>query len=384
MRNLIISILKELYLCSVKLKSKFSKKKHDKIVFLLSFPETSEYILESLFERFGTDIIICYTKNSEHLAQKFFVKDCKIYSIDSFISLVKWIVPVVTGARFILCDNYFAFLAGINFNKQTKVVQLWHANGAIKLFGLEANYTKIVSKKDKSRYQNVYKKFTHYIVSSTKMSKIFEKNYQQSITILPYGYPVTDRYFSLEWLDKVTYEFTKKFNEKKKTLLYAPTYREEESLASIDFEYLIEALGSEWQILVNSHPHDKFLKKQITKYSQIITDFRGMDIQSILPSIDCLVTDYSSIPFEYTLANPNGKIIFFCYDLESYRERVGIEEDFEDYAPGPIVFSESDIVFEANKSNNNSFIEFNKLWNEYVDGTSIKRLIKWMEIEYEY
>ena len=57
-------------------------------------------------------------------------------------------------------------------NKQ-KVVQIWHANGAIKNLVLQANMLKKATAKDQQRYQKVYDTFTHFVVSSPTMAGNF-------------------------------------------------------------------------------------------------------------------------------------------------------------------------------------------------------------------
>ncbi|KFN91004.1 CDP-glycerol: N-acetyl-beta-D-mannosaminyl-1,4-N-acetyl-D-glucosaminyldiphosphoundecaprenyl glycerophosphotransferase [Tetragenococcus muriaticus PMC-11-5] len=148
--------------------------------------------LQLLYEHFPDKLVICYEKNTKELAEFYENKGCPIYCIDSFSVLIKDIVPMVSGSKLVFCDNYFAFLARTTLVPDANVVQLWHANGAIKLFGLEAKYTKNVTKKDRDRYMEVYHKFTHYVVSSRKMANVFAKNYHQTINKLPFGYLPTD------------------------------------------------------------------------------------------------------------------------------------------------------------------------------------------------
>ena len=376
---MIVKKLKLLYIWMVKINS---KRKHDsfsKEIFLLSFPETSTHIIQKLYEKLDTRLIICYTNEGKELAEYFETKGCIIYNLNSIYILLKNVVPLLKQSNFVFCDNYFPFLAGIDFSDKTKVVQLWHANGAIKSFGLEAEYAKEATENDKKRYLDVYKKFTHYVVSSHKMATIFEKNYQQEIQELPFGYPSTDVFFDNEWVKNSRKIFSKKFPTKKKTLLYVPTYREREQENPIDFSKLQKALGNEWQIFAKAHPHDKKLKKKLEMEKCIITDFREMTLNQMYPSVDCLITDYSSVPFEYTLANPSGKIVFFCYDIKEYQESVGIESDFEKWAPGKIVVTIEDLIQAIREPAKQNFDSFNQLWNEYAKGKSAEQLIEWVD-----
>jgi len=59
------------------------------------------------------------------------------------------------------------------------------------------------------------------------------------------------------------------------------------------------------------------------------------DATELMLAADVLVTDYSSMPFEF--ANTGRPIVFFAYDLETYRDDVrGLYIDLETEAPGPV------------------------------------------------
>lgn len=379
MKSFFTNLIKDIYLFGIRKASNLSHKKHKKVVFLLSFPTTSSNILEALYQEYTEDLIICYTKHSSKLANHYKGKKCEVYLINRYDVLIKKIIPYVTGAQVILCDNYFAFLAGINFDRKAKVVQLWHANGAIKKFGLEAQYAKKSSGKNQRRYKKVYQKFTHYVVSSRKMKEVFEKNFQQSIVSLNFGYPQTDNYLNSKWKTLVKDMFQTKFPTNKKILLYAPTYREAKDFKIIKTLNILKKLNDEWLVIVKMHPHDEMRYELSNVKSELVFDLRGLSLSEILPSIDCLVTDYSSIPFEYTLANPNGKIVFYCYDYKQYENEVGIEQGFMDWAPGVFANDETTLISAVNKNMDISFDDFNQIWNEYATGQSKEQIIEWVK-----
>lgn len=378
----IVSIIKKIYIYFIRLQNKINTKKHNKIVFLLSFPSTSCYVLDSLYNEFKNDLIICYTSNGRNLAEYYQKKGCTIYSLNFFSLLVNRVVSITKSSSIVLCDNYFAFLGAVEFDSETEVVQLWHANGAIKSFGLSASYAKKSNKKNQERYLNVYRKFTRYIISSENMKKIFEKNYRQNISILPFGYPPTDIYFDKKWLSESEKKFNEIFSPHKKILLYAPTYRERNSNNPIIFSELKKQLGEDWEIVVKLHPHDEMLGDYLAKEKSITTDLKGMSVQELLPFVDCLVTDYSSLPFEYSLAKSNAKMVFFCYDFDQYNLDVGIEPEFKNWMPGEIVYTQSEMVDAIfNDNHMNDGVAFNKEWNGYVDGESRRKLVEWVKLK---
>lgn len=379
MKRWLVNFSKDCYLKGIQFMSKRDYPSHKKIIFLLSFPSTSRVTLDALYQEWGKDLVICYTKNSLTLAQEYQRKGCQIYPISQYLILLRKIVPLLKGAKVVLSDNYFAFLAGIPFSSKTKNIQLWHANGAIKRFGLEAEYAKKSALKDQERYKEVYKTWTHYVVSSSKMKHIFEKNYQISVNSLDFGYPPTDNYFDETWRKEVSMTFKQKFPTEKKVLLYAPTYREGKSMLPLELKEVFKELKKEWLIFIKCHPHDQESYEAFIAETKVVFDFQGMALNELLPSVDCLITDYSSIPFEYSLANPQGRVVFYCYDYQQYKDDVGLEADFEAWAPGEIVKDTASLIPAIQTETTVEFTSFNQVWNTYAKGNSKKQLIEWVK-----
>jgi CDP-glycerol glycerophosphotransferase len=107
-----------------------------------------------------------------------------------------------------------------------------------------------------------------------------------------------------------------------KILLYAPTFRNNHSLESynLDFENLIHALkeryGGEWKILIRLHPHLMNESSKL-KFSESIKDVTNYDdLLEILQISDVLVSDYSSLIFDYCITN--RPCFLFTPDLNEY------------------------------------------------------------------
>ena len=82
----------------------------------------------------------------------------------------------------------------------------------------------------------------------------------------------------------------------------------------------------------------------IEKYNGFVYDYsQGYDIQELYLVSDVLITDYSSVMFDYS--NLNRPIIFFTYDIEQYRDSLrGFYFDFEEEAPGPLVTNTEGVI----------------------------------------
>lgn len=350
-----------------------------KVVFLLSFPTTSNIILDHLAPHFKHELVIGYTANSEQVAQSYQRFGCNTYSLAAKKIFSSNIVALTKNADVVLCDNYFAFLAGIQFSNRTAVVQLWHAAGAAKSFGLEANYAKAQSNADKERYQAVYNRFTHYVIGSKKMKTIFENSYHaKKAEFLPFGYLPTDIYFDSELKRQNKKQFIARFGTKK-TLLYAPTYRESYETPLLDFTSLRQKLGTKWQLLAQAHPHDKVLQAKLAAHEDVITSYDSLSLPALLQNVDCLISDYSSVPFEYALANPGGKLLYYCPDFNQYNETVGLQQNFGESLQKAIVIKETELVDRILDYPYKNLVDFNNMWNTYNTGNAHKQLIGWIE-----
>ena len=104
------------------------------------------------------------------------------------------------------------------------------------------------------------------------------------------------------------------------------------------------------------------------------------DINELYIISDILVTDYSSVFFDY--ANLKRPIIFYMYDLKEYQCEI---RDFYidlDELPGPIIEREEDLINsiknikEYNKKYNDKYVKFSKKYNYLDDGQAAKRVVE--------
>ena len=180
---------------------------------------------------------------------------------------------------------------------------------------------------------------------------------------------------------------------KKKVLLYAPTWRDDEYLGNgfykcpsrPDFIKLQKELEDEYIIIVKLHYLVKLKKGDIPE-SCIKSGFvricgNERDIAELYLKADGLITDYSSVFFDYAVTEK--PMFFFCYDLEAYRDKLrGFYLDFEKVAPGPISSDEEQLAkdirdaFGAEREKWQGKIRDFKNWfNTYDDGKAGERVL---------
>lgn len=382
---------KIIYIWLVKFFSKiYQTKSPDKIVYVMSFSGNYQFIhkLARTTQKYNTELVVLYLKNCEPEALRLKQEGIEIHRFSNNLKFLVDILPIIMKARLLICDNYFAFLSGIKFNHQlTHIVQIWHANGAIKSFGWDEPKTLLRSKSDQKRFQKVYNQFDEFIVGSRKMGEVFEKSYHVSASkISVIGYPRTDELFNYQEQQHKINEIYQKYPElkDKEVLLYAPTYRENENGVPElnlpnDFIKIFDYLNDNQRIIIKLHPHLKEVQNQLkTKIQNShlvwVDDFSTNDLLFIT---DRLITDYSSVIFDYSLLKNSKQIIFYCYDYDEYSETVGIQKDFKEWIPGPFVTKTDELINILEKPIVlNNFRHFNEEWNTKNDGNATQRVLQ--------
>lgn len=134
----------------------------------------------------------------------------------------------------------------------------------------------------------------------------------------------------------------------KRTILYAPTWREYESNGlcdsrfepPIDFDKLYEVLKAEdTELIIKYHYYVKE-KPDFSKYGGVIRDSEK-DIAELYPLCDMMITDYSSTMFDYAVLK--RPMAFFAYDVERYEAENGFYFDYEKLVPGPVVRTQEEL-----------------------------------------
>lgn len=297
----------------------------------------------------------------------------------NLVHFLKSIYHLATSSHIII-DNYYGFLAATNFKPEVKCIQLWHAAGAIKQFGLQDLTNGNRTEKALKRFNEVYDKFDHVVVGSDKMVTIFKDSFGLSEErFMRTGIPRTDFFFDDIRKRKAENRLRTDFPvlENKKVILYAPTYRDDElndATLAIDLDKMYERFKYDYVLFLRLHPavNGEFENKypgfiyNVSSYSSI---------NDLLLGTDILITDYSSIPFEFSLLHK--PMIFYAYDLEEYSKKRGIWPNYTDEVPGPVVQTTRELieVIEKMEFNLEEVRNFAKTWNKYSNGNSTKNLI---------
>ena len=125
----------------------------------------------------------------------------------------------------------------------------------------------------------------------------------------------------------------------KKILLYAPTFRghvgDAEGPDALDIDLLRNRLAGEWVLLIKHHPFVKeppTIPESCAEFAFMVPDIPTDYLMSVA---DAMVTDYSSVVFEYSLVG--RPMAFFAYDIDDYNDWRGFYYPYDEMTPGPVV-----------------------------------------------
>ncbi|MFI6788499.1 CDP-glycerol glycerophosphotransferase family protein [Nonomuraea sp. NPDC050383] len=129
--------------------------------------------------------------------------------------------------------------------------------------------------------------------------------------------------------------------EGKRVVLYAPTYRDydrKNAMVKLDLAKAREELGADHELLVRAHPMQAM--PAVPDIAHDVTTYP--DMADLLLVADVLVTDYSSVMFDF--AATGRPMVFYAYDLAKYSSRRGLYVDLPEIAPGPVLSTSAEVV----------------------------------------
>jgi len=290
---------------------------------------------------------------------------------------------LATSKYWITNNHYYHFLRK---RKDTTMINTWHALGAFKRFGLDS-----AKGDDIARFKKDGENINHLLVSSENLKDIYSEALNvPKDRILSLGIPRTDPLFNKEYKENIKSDFLIRYKEakNKKLILYAPTFRDNEKKRfnlKLDLPKLKAALGEDYKILLKLHPiiRDKDVIPEDMK--DFVLDVNEENINDLMIASDILITDYSSVIFEYALLKK--PMIFFAYDYENYKENLrNFYYPFEEFVPGPIVKTTEEILTELQNDefSMNKVEEFSKKFCDFTDGKSSERFVNRFLKEYKY
>ena len=127
-------------------------------------------------------------------------------------------------------------------------------------------------------------------------------------------------------------------------VMYAPTWREEaQEVELLDVIELSDRLGPEFTFLQRGHVRTLDMGA-VVRHDNVIDVSTYPQINDLYLATDLLITDYSSMMFDYSVTR--RPMIFFTPDIDEYTDPKvrGVYFDLEEISPGPVVRTPDDVV----------------------------------------
>ncbi|MDD5952121.1 MAG: CDP-glycerol glycerophosphotransferase family protein [Oscillospiraceae bacterium] len=274
-------------------------------------------------------------------------------------------------AKYVFLCDYYLPVSSCDKRPETKVIQLWHAGGMLKKFGYDSPDDIPPMYRGK-----MIRNYDLVTVSAPKCVPAFASamGLPQS-KVEPLGISRTDCFFDEAFCRECKAEFYRQYPELtgKRLILWAPTFRGNAGDPIVygmeAVEKLQEQLGDDWFVLRKLHPHAE---------GKLHGSNCTIPTHRLLTVVDLLITDFSSIIFDYSLLDKPA--VMFAPDYDEYVRQRGFYMDFRKDIPYPLV-TEDSALYEAVLTSyhtpaNAKTAAFRQAFMGSCDGNATARILK--------
>ncbi|MEU4036706.1 bifunctional glycosyltransferase/CDP-glycerol:glycerophosphate glycerophosphotransferase [Streptomyces collinus] len=214
-------------------------------------------------------------------------------------------------------------------------------------------------------------------------TQVWERAFPGSYEHLEYGYPRNDVYYTATADDVARVRRELGVPEGRTAVLYAPTHRDHHTgfEPGLDLEAFCEAAGEDVVVLLRAHYfYDRGRGTGAGRGGRVIDVTAHRSSEDVCLAADALVTDYSSIMFDY--ANLDRPIVVYADDWEVYRETRGVCFDLMTEPPGPVARTAGELarVFRdgtyAGPESRAARAAFRERFCQFDDGRAAERVVR--------
>jgi CDP-glycerol glycerophosphotransferase len=228
-------------------------------------------------------------------------------------------------------------------------------------------------------------KWDYSVSANSHTTRMWERAYPSHYVSLDHGYPRNDVYYTAGAEDIRRVRDRLGIAPGRRAVLYAPTHRDYEAgwTPRLDLAALADRLGEDTVLLVRGHYFYGGAASPLTNLRRTgrIVDVSSYDpVEELCLAADALVTDYSSIMFDY--ANLDRPIVIYADDWETYRTTRGVYFDLMAEAPGPVARTQEELTelltTEAWRDEGAAKTRavFRRRFCEYDDGRAAERVVR--------
>jgi CDP-glycerol glycerophosphotransferase (TagB/SpsB family) len=254
--------------------------------------------------------------------------------------------------RVVVIDDWFFPMYVIKPRPDTIRIQTWHAAGAFKKIGYSVLDKTFGADEVMASLVRMHSTYTLCVMPSATAighyMDAFRLPRERFTSAL--GVPRTDLFFDAEHRARAISAIRERYAlpDDRRFVLYAPTFRGDHVTAAryddnLDLRVMSEILGPGWVVLLRLHP---FVRRDLDLSAAppgaVIDVSDWPDMNELMFVADILVTDYSSVLFEFALLE--RPMAFFAPDHEAYEGERGFYFDYRTGVPGPVFEQTEDLA----------------------------------------
>ncbi|UPT42308.1 CDP-glycerol glycerophosphotransferase family protein [Streptomyces sp. WAC00303] len=236
--------------------------------------------------------------------------------------------------------------------RHTTYLQTWHGS-AYKRMGFDETRVRLQNTPGRERLQRAVDRFDHFLVRSEHDVNTLARAYRlPEERLLRTGYPRNDALIAERdraetegRLPRPPLAGALGLDDHKKTVLYAPTFRggpgkQRRARLLLDVREFAERFGDTHTLLVRAH-YLESARLPLCPPGTVVDVSRHHDVSELLALTDVLITDYSSIMFDFALLD--RPVVLYAPDLEAYAAERGSYFDLREEAPGPVAATQEEL-----------------------------------------
>lgn len=274
-----------------------------------------------------------------------------------------------------LLDTYSITVSCLKHKKDLKVIQMWHASGALKKFGLQSIGKKDGRDESISKAMCMHKNYDYILAPSKATAGFYMEAFGYDAKVM--------KICSLPRVDEVLTDngcVNRFFRENpaladKKIIVYLPTFREGEADAVKELKKAFDEGMDGYHLIISTHPLFSSVDRE-DRFS-FNGSFSTYDLMKIA---DIIITDYSACAFDASvLMKP---LYFYIPDYEEYKNERGINIDIKTEMQSASFENASDMLsaIKNDEYDYNSLFAFKSKYMENTNSNNAQILAKFVKL----
>lgn len=250
---------------------------------------------------------------------------------DSFIGKIKYVFYMLTRqmylfatSKVVILDGYCILASVLNHKKDLRIVQMWHAMGALKKFGYAALGNEEGKNPEITKILQMHRNYDYVICSSENCVNYYEEAFRiEKEKIIIASLPRVDLLVDSKKISFTQEKIYKSYPNlrKKKNILYVPTFRMHAKMQEKVQDLIAKIDLTKYNLIVKLHP----LTKENMELGQVL-ECEEYSALELLDVANYVISDYSAFIFEVAVAQK--PLFLYTFDLEEYIHQRGFFIDY--------------------------------------------------------